>query len=95
MLNFIADYTDRAGHDLHMSFQAFADGPAAKMLAAIQIFRGLEAEGFTPQAIIYVPGNYTMPELDRMSEVGPIPPGARPVYVSGKTIAEARSGAFE
>jgi len=70
MLNFLVDYVDRSGVEMHTTFQANA-GHQHRQLAVAVICRLLNIRGCMPTMIASISGNHTLKELDRISEKGP------------------------
>lgn len=87
MLNFIANYKDASGNDYHNVYQAFTH-QGMLLSAAYGINIELESKGYTLHALTYVPGDFTMPELERMSDVGPTPKDAVLLYMTGTFARE-------
>lgn len=81
MLNFIANYKDASGNDYHNVMQAFTH-QGMLIPAANGINTELKSKGYTLHALAYVPGDFTMPELERMSDVGPMSKGAVLLYMT-------------
>ena len=65
MLNFIVDYVDARGNNIHNSFQAIADN---KWIAFSKIIRELFLQGCIPISIIRIIGNYTFEQLEELAK---------------------------
>lgn len=66
--NYIADYKDRSGNDLHNIFQIPTFAIKDEQDGAMAVKGLLLANGYTPVAIFSVRGDCTMEELARMTE---------------------------
>lgn len=87
-VNFIIDYKARDGAFFHRSIQGVcAARPTLeqKKAALRECFSQLKAQGFLPVHALYVPGNYSLSELDDMSDGRqPAPRNAQTVYLDVK-----------
>ena len=93
VMNFITDHKDQAGADFHTAFQVFTPygGLGDVPHAAHMVFEALETNNFIPQAIWYIPGDYTLSALMALAPTGPLPPGGMPVYLSAQVVAEMQN----
>lgn len=66
--NYIADYKDRSGNDLHNIFQIPTFAIKDEQDGAMAVKGFLLSNGYTPMVIVSVTGDYTMDELERMAE---------------------------
>jgi hypothetical protein len=84
MLNFLVDYLDTDGVERHTSFQADAQRQQRRM-AAVQICKRLKAEGYTPQRLTCIPGDYSIAELELMCKNG-LPQCFLPLHITCEVV---------
>ncbi len=65
MFNFIVDYKDAHGKNMHNSFQAITSN---KWIACARIVRELFLQDCVPISIIRILGNYTFVQLEELAE---------------------------
>lgn len=83
-MNFLVDYLDSDGVERHTSFKADAERQHRRM-ATLQICRCLKAEGYTPQQITCIPGDYSFAELEQMCKNG-LPQSIFPLDITCEVV---------